>query len=581
MKKVTYVIVAIVIIIVITLSYYINHNNESNSNINQDLLRADSLMFIKPDSSLAILNEMKGAERFDAGNRALYALLLTQAQSRNYIEASNDSLITIALSYYATSNDSIRKAWTYLYASNVYEDLGDNKRALDYINFAYATANASNDDRLLCFIYYFWGRLLRNDKPYDEAITRYKKSEKYARKLNDTAFIVIRLRDIGMAYTYKEDYDSAFAYFNQAIDFSHKASLYSNLTSLYLKQAYTLYREKQYQEPLRILDKAKTYMSTTSDSLQLYALKGRLLIKLNQIDSARYYIERSKSDKNFYTQTNYQDLMSLLEATSGNYKKALEYRITYANLLDSIAKEETENRLMDLQKKYDYTQVKMENDKLKIANQQTKIVLLCFVILIISVAFVLYFVVSNKRKKDKSKLDAASSMMAQSISQAQKKNAELVLTKQGFLEKEMMLNHNLLHKDEELLMLRQNLKELKELILMNSEVVQKIESLKNMSDRKKIFSKSLALSEKELEILITVMNLCFNDFTNRLKATFSNLTTDDIYLCCLLKMGATNQDITILFNISDATLRKRKYRLKSEKLGVTESVTLDDFINVF
>lgn len=580
MKKVTYAIVAIVAVTFIFISYYIN-NNESNSNINQDLLRADSLMFIKPDSSLAILNEMKGSERFDAGNRALYALLLTQARSRNYIKASNDSLITIALSYYATSNDSIRKAWTYLYASDVYEDLDNHKRALEYINFAYATANASNDDWLLCFIYYFWGRLLRNDKPYDEAITKYKESEKYARKLNDTAFIVIRLRDIGRNYMYKENYDSASIYFNQAINISHKAKLHSNLSSLYMKQALTLYMQKQYSESSKYLDKAKTYISITSDSLQFYALKGDVMLKLNQIDSARYYIKRSKSDKNFYTQANYQDLMSLLEAAGGNYKKALEYRITYANLLDSIAKKETEDRLMDLQKKYDYTQVKMENDKLKIANQQTKIVLLCFVVLIISVAFVLYFVVSNKRKKDKSKLDAASSMMAQSISQAQKKNAELVLTKQGFLEKEMMLNHNLLHKDEELLMLRQNLKELKELILMNSEVVQKIESLKNMSDRKKIFSKSLALSEKELEILITVMNLCFNDFTNRLKATFSNLTTDDIYLCCLLKMGATNQDITILFNISDATLRKRKYRLKSEKLGVTESVTLDDFINVF
>lgn len=581
MKKVTYAIVAIVAISIFALLYYLN-NNESNSHINQNLLMADSLMFIKPDSSLLILNEIKGAEKFDAGNRALYALLLTQARSRNYIKASNDSLINIALSYYSTSQDSIRKAWTYVYASDVYEELEDRKLSLNYIQKAACAANGSGDDRLLCFIYYLWGWMLHNDKPYDAAITKYKESEKYARNLKDTSLIVIRLRDIGRNYMYKEDYDSATVYFSQAIGLSQKANLCSNLTSLYKKQALTLYMQKRYQESSRYLAKAKIYVQTKNDSLQFYALKGDVMLKLNQIDSARYYIERGKSDKNFYTQANYQDLMALLESKRGNYKKALEYRTTYANLLDSISKEEAENRVIDLQKRYDYTQVKIENDQLKINNQQTKIALLLFVILVISVVSVMYFVISRKRRKDKSKVYAARSMVAQSLNQVQKKNADLVLAKQEFREKEMMLSSDLLHKDDELLMLRQNLQELKDMILMNSEVVQKIESLKNMSDKKKIFSKSLILSEQELELLIAVINSCFNGFANRLKSTFKDLTDDDICICCLLKIGATNQDITILFNISDATLRKRKYRLKNEKINTEEDYkTLDDFINAF
>lgn len=49
------------------------------------LLSADSLMEIYPDSALSILESISSPQKLPRADRALYALLLTQARHKNYI----------------------------------------------------------------------------------------------------------------------------------------------------------------------------------------------------------------------------------------------------------------------------------------------------------------------------------------------------------------------------------------------------------------------------------------------------------------------------------------------------------------
>lgn len=57
------------------------------------LLSADSLMEIYPDSALSILESISSPQKLPRADRALYALLLTQARHKNYIALGDDSLI--------------------------------------------------------------------------------------------------------------------------------------------------------------------------------------------------------------------------------------------------------------------------------------------------------------------------------------------------------------------------------------------------------------------------------------------------------------------------------------------------------
>lgn len=68
--------------------------------------RADSLMESRPDSSLALLDSIEFATIGSEAVKARYALLMSQARDKNYIDIADDSLISIATDYYADRPDS-------------------------------------------------------------------------------------------------------------------------------------------------------------------------------------------------------------------------------------------------------------------------------------------------------------------------------------------------------------------------------------------------------------------------------------------------------------------------------------------
>lgn len=79
----------------------------------RQLLQADALMSVAPDSSLAILNAVDTA-LFDESRKAHYALLLTKARDKNYIFDSDDSMIRRAFSHYEDAGDSLEiQSWFY------------------------------------------------------------------------------------------------------------------------------------------------------------------------------------------------------------------------------------------------------------------------------------------------------------------------------------------------------------------------------------------------------------------------------------------------------------------------------------
>ena len=74
---------------------------------NQLLLCADSLMETYPDSALSILESITYPQKMPRADRALYALLLTQARHKNYIALEDDSLIKTAVDYYGDKKKSL------------------------------------------------------------------------------------------------------------------------------------------------------------------------------------------------------------------------------------------------------------------------------------------------------------------------------------------------------------------------------------------------------------------------------------------------------------------------------------------
>lgn len=95
------------------------------------LLSADSLMEIYPDSALSILESISSPQKLPCADRALYALLLTQARHKNYIALGDDSLIKTAVEYYGDKKKSVRAAKAHYYWGATYGEKGYTSFAVD------------------------------------------------------------------------------------------------------------------------------------------------------------------------------------------------------------------------------------------------------------------------------------------------------------------------------------------------------------------------------------------------------------------------------------------------------------------
>ena len=77
-------------------------------------------MEIYPDSALLLLNRIQHPEKLSGKQRADYALLLTQARDKNYLDSlQSDSLIKLAVDYYRDGDDNVKAGKALFYYGKV------------------------------------------------------------------------------------------------------------------------------------------------------------------------------------------------------------------------------------------------------------------------------------------------------------------------------------------------------------------------------------------------------------------------------------------------------------------------------
>ncbi|MBQ5750535.1 MAG: tetratricopeptide repeat protein, partial [Bacteroidaceae bacterium] len=80
--------------------------------------RAEALIDSLPEASLALLDSVN-SRRLVGADKARYALLHTQAQDKNYIDVTNDSLISIAVDYYDDADNLRYRGMAHYYKACV------------------------------------------------------------------------------------------------------------------------------------------------------------------------------------------------------------------------------------------------------------------------------------------------------------------------------------------------------------------------------------------------------------------------------------------------------------------------------
>lgn len=72
-------------------------------------------------------------------------------------------------------------------------------------------------------------------------------------------------------------------------------------------------------------------------------------------------------------------------------------------------------------------------------------------------------------------------------------------------------------------------------------------------------------------------NSAHQNFIDRLRQQYSDITTGDLRICCLLRMNLSTKEIASLLNVSIRAIELRRYRLR-KRLSLDGDTNLIDFL---
>lgn len=134
-------IILLYIVIIIASATGCSRHSAADSTLD----RADSLMESRPDSALTLLRAIDSSSLSRRATCARYALLMSQALDKNYIDVTSDSLISIATAYYADRPDSPELMKSLFYRARTYYNDSRFDRATIDATHAYEVAVKLDD----------------------------------------------------------------------------------------------------------------------------------------------------------------------------------------------------------------------------------------------------------------------------------------------------------------------------------------------------------------------------------------------------------------------------------------------------
>lgn len=284
-------------------------------------------------------------------------------------------------------------------------------------------------------------------------------------------------------------------------------------------------------------------------------LKGRMYQQTGMQDSAVYFYRiaeqghlpilaslASKRLMNYFLSAGYDDEAYKSLQRSNLIQDNIESSISFGLSID----------------KFKQTQLKNELYQIRIKRQEQQLLLL---VLLLVIAFLIiiyvYYYFRIKRERIITEMKMQQDKMEK--------------------ESQILRYHNeLLKKETEIMVLRESL-------FRRLSFYRKLPSLtndKNVNVTEK--GKKIIITEDEWHEIKQTVDTSFDNFSLRLEKAYPLLTPKDILFCCLVKLNVNMQDLSDIYCVSKAAISKRKFRIKTEKLNISdENISLDMYLRDF
>lgn len=551
----------------------------NNENIPSALYQAEAIMLDKPDSALNILQTIDTESLRSEESRALHALLLSQAYHKNYIDITNDSLIMVAVNYYADSDDHFHRMLAHYYHACIQQNAGKYAQSATSCLIAEELALESNDHFYLGLIYRTLSDLHFDSYNFENAVNYATKSYIHFSKTNAIPHTAQSQLAIAVALQNHKQFEKSDSVFHELINnpiIATDTTLYAEVLNFYAHLLWVLNKEEESSKILLFINhslKSPLHSISLSHLAQMYLTQGK-------IDSTEIYISRARDKAKTIKELASIDFVSYKkELKQGNIANAMKYLTSVSNLQDSatriIWKQSIQNRTQDYL-----------NSKNLIAKKDAQIhktiALAISILLLLIVTFVIYYI---RKIVLRSRSKIAQIRHIKRI-QELRRNAKLsefekqieILSARLTAEETQIKIHQ-----EEINIQREEIKSYTELSQYNQLYRQLAETAtKNSSIISAIKYKSQTydtiITQSEWEQLDSFVNTHFPKFRYTLEK-LTKLSDFEYQVCLLLKCGFIPSEISNLTHRSKSAISNVRTRLFNKAFkNNTDFKSWDDFI---
>lgn len=500
---------------------------------NQLLLCADSLMETYPDSALSILESITYPQKMPRADRALYALLLTQARHKNYIALEDDSLIKTAVDYYGDKKKSLRAAKAHYYWGAIYSEKGYASFAVEEYLTAIRLMPVRNE--FLAMIYDNLAECYEEDRLYNVAIENYRAAYQILKGKDEQTY---PMRGIARVFLLQNEKDSALYYYQQALDCALADQDSSLIGALYHDLAMVYSEKKDYIQADKFVSKA--ILLQGQDAINTCLSKAQIMLNLNKLDSASYFFSKNMDELDIYGKAVCYDGMYQIAKRKGEWKTATENMDAYKILYDSMqimTDNEELNRLMDKHQLEEHKRLLSEHTRTLIFSLIT-----AFSSLMIICVFCFMW---NDRKRKKHYIALQHELTQKRVDTMLLKEEELSESNKEYIDKK---RSELTEQQIQLCIS----------VLKTTDCYDQLEALERATPKQLLVMRSL-----RKEIRSDISN-AFVDVMMNLKERYPALTGDDVFFCVLSLLCCSKTVVMELMDATSDALKTRKNRIKNK-----------------
>ena len=515
--------------------------------ISDTLLRIDSLMQHDADSALIMLMSFRPTEgsgeisyKFNDNYQSL--LLAEALYKTDNPQYYRDSLQT-AMRYfdslaqqYPHDDDIIVFSARSHYMSGVgyYEIDSIVVACKEYLKTLEIMENHFDVDNLTGYkakfmglTYTRLGEIFLNNGLGTPAIDSYNNAIKYFALLPNYSLANTYLH-LGTSYILSNRTDSALYYYNESINLAREQNKTSVLCGA-LGEISSLYYEMGYKDSAFLMLRKALLLSTNDDQYLAHCFTyGYLLSKECRYDSAIYYLEQSINRNTFATKTVSAELLVNCYKILGDTANMQYYKTIYG---DYFPKYRSNFDIMsELSNIYEiYKQEKLQKEYIEINRKRNRRIITCSSVIFV-IVFIFVVFVSKK----------------------------FYIKKKAFADMQRKLESN---------------------PFINEPICKNIltaVSLKHFKTKIRFDEyKEYALSKNQLLALRDAVDRHFDNFTQKLRNDYPELSNDDIDCCCLLLLGLKDVEVSALIQKDYTTINRRKHRF--EDLSIMDKIRATNY----